>query len=165
MPYGVGCLLVRDRGSLVAAHEGRGAYMQEVRDLEEIPNYFALGPELTRPFRGLPVWLALHMHGVGAFRDELDLMLDLAARAQRELDDIERVETVTVPDLSVVSFRSSRGNEDSMRLFEHLNGSLRVHVSSTTIGGEFVLRLAFLNHRTSHETLDTVLELLHAAPD
>ena len=160
MPYGVGCLLVRDRAALVAAHEGRGAYMQDVQDLDAVPNFFAMGPELTRPFRGLPVWLALHLHGVAAFRTELDRMLDLAGRAQSELGSIAGIEMVTEPDLSVVAFQATAGDDASRRLFQHINTSQRVHISSTTIGGRFILRLAFLNHRTTDETLDDVLDLV-----
>jgi aromatic-L-amino-acid decarboxylase len=165
MPYGIGCLLVRDRRALIAAHEGRGAYMQDVQDLEAVPNYFAMGPELTRPFRGLPVWMALHLHGVTAFRRELDRMLDMAERAQRELDDIDGVETVTTPDLSIVAFRATEGDDESKRLFDYVNASQLAHISSTTINGRFVLRLAFLNHRTTDQTLDSVLHLLKRQHD
>ena len=163
MPYGVGCLLVRDGAALVTAHEGRGAYMQDVQDLDAVPNYFAMGPELTRPFRGLPVWLALHLHGVAAFRRELDRMLDLAERAQQELIAMPGIDPVTTPDLSVVAFRAADGDGRSKRIFEHINDSQIAHVSSTTIGGSFVLRLAFLNHRTTDATLDAVLELIRSA--
>ncbi len=162
MPYGVGCLLVRDRAALIAAHEGRGAYMQDVQDLDAVPNFFAMGPELTRPFRGLPVWLALHLHGVAAFRSELDRMLDLAERAQQELGSITGIETVTAPDLSVVAFRATGGDDETRHLFDHINDSQRAHVSSTTIDGRFTIRLAFLNHRTTDETLDSVLDLVRS---
>ena len=87
-------------------------------------------------------------------------MLDLAESAQRELEAMPGVETVTRPDLSVVAFRAAAGDEESKRTFERINASQEVHVSSTTIDGRFVLRLAFLNHRTTADTLDVALRLI-----
>ncbi len=80
----VGTSPLRDRRELVEAHEGRGAYMQDVVDSDVVPHYFSTGPELTRPFRGLAVWLPLHLHGVARFPAELDRMLDLAGWASDE---------------------------------------------------------------------------------
>ncbi len=164
MPFGIGGLLVKDGDTLVEANSGVGSYMQDVVDIEGLPHFFALGPELTRPFRGLPVWLGLHLHGVGAFRSELDRMLDLAERAQRELDKLKRVRTVGQPDLSVVVFQSIHGDADSKALFDYINDSGRVFLSSSEIHGKFVLRLAFLSPRTKDSDLDAVLELIGSMP-
>ena len=69
LPFGTGCLLVRDPATLRAAHSGDDAhYLQDI-DAADLPDFADLGPELTRPFRGLPLWLPLHLHGVAAFRD------------------------------------------------------------------------------------------------
>lgn len=164
LPYGVGCLVVRDAAALADAHQDRGSYMQDVPELTGLPSYFALSAELTRPFRGLPVWLALHLHGVAAFRAELDRMLDLAEHAQRRIGEIDRVVAVTEPDLSVVALRSTRGDADSRSLFDLVNEQAGVHISSTTIDGRFVLRLAMLNPRTTIGHVDAALDVIEAAP-
>jgi aromatic-L-amino-acid decarboxylase len=148
LPFGVGGLLVRDTKSLIDAHEGRGSYMQDVEG-QELPHYFALGPELTRPNRGLAVWLPLHLHGIARFRDELDRMLDLAEWAADEIGKMPEVELLCDPDLSVVAFSSIEGDEASKRIVDHLNSSRDVYVSSTTIDDRLIVRLAFLSHRTT----------------
>ncbi|MGH8911852.1 MAG: pyridoxal phosphate-dependent decarboxylase family protein, partial [Acidimicrobiia bacterium] len=92
IPFGVGALLVRDRVALVDANGGKGAYMQDEAEREIAGgtiDFSSLGPELTRPFRGLEVWLPLQLHGVAAFRAELDRMLDLADHAYRRLCQVE----------------------------------------------------------------------------
>src|SRR5580704_16037637 len=75
LPYGTGVLLVRDTAALRAAHDGDGggdgSYLQDLSGDAELPDFSALGPELTRDFRGLRVWLPLRLHGVGAFRAAL----------------------------------------------------------------------------------------------
>ena len=77
LPFGVGGLLVREPERLVEAHEGAVRTCANITD-DGLPHYFSMGPELSRPHRGLPVWLALHLHGVDSFRRTLDRMLDLA---------------------------------------------------------------------------------------
>lgn len=152
MPFGVGGLLVRDEATLTGGMDGRGAYMQDVPDhATAIPNYFAMGPELTRPARGLEVWLALHLHGVDAFRRELDRMLDLTEWAAGELAEIEGIEIVAAPELSIVGFKAGAGNDVSRRIADRLNAGAEVHISSTTIGDDFVIRFAFLSQRTTKE--------------
>jgi aromatic-L-amino-acid decarboxylase len=162
LPFGVGGLLVRDTRSLIEAHEGHGSYMQDVAG-QELPHYFALGPELTRPNRGLAVWLPLHLHGVARFRDELDRMLDLAQWAAAEVGAMPELELVCDPDLSVVAFSAGEGDEASRTILDHLNNSGDVYVSSTTIDGQLIVRLAFLSHRTTEAITKRAVELVREA--
>lgn len=161
MPFGVGGVLVRDEKTLIDAHEGSGSYMQDVpAHATAIPNYFAMGPELTRPARGLEVWLALHLHGVAEFRDQLDGMLDLAAWTAKELAAVDGIEVSVEPALSIVAFKSTAGNAVSEQIAQQLNATGEVHVSTTTVGDEFMVRLAFLSQRTSQHVASTVVQLV-----
>ncbi len=161
LPFGVGGLVVRNVEHLVDAHEGRGAYMQDVVD-GDLPHYLSMGPELTRPNRGLPLWLALNLHGVDAFRRTLDSMLDLTERAASRLSEIPNLELVTEPELSIVAFRSTAGNDATAGIQQALNGSGRFHVSSTTISDRLWIRLAFLSQRTTAAVLDEAIALIAA---
>jgi len=163
LPYGLGGLLVKDGAALVEANEGRGAYMQDVLDRPAIPHFFTFGPELSRPYRGLDVWLALNYHGVNAFRSELDRMLDMTADAVARLRSIPTVELAVEPELTVVAFRSTKGDAASQEIMEHLNTSNEVHVSSTTVDGRFTVRLAFLNHRTDGRHAECATDLVAEA--
>ena len=86
--------------------------------MEAVPSFADLSPELTRDFRGLRVWLPLHLHGVGAFRDALDEKLDLARHAYDQLCAIPELELPWEPDLSIVAFRHRDGDEASRRLLD-----------------------------------------------
>lgn len=160
MPFGIGGLLVRDEADLIKSFESRGSYMQDVPDHRTLPNYFAMGPELTRPARGLEAWLALHLHGVDRFRSELDRMLDLAAWSAGRLAEIPNIEIATTPELSIVAFRATESDDKSRAIAEHLVDSGDIHVSSTTIGGHFIVRLAFLSQRTTPAIAERAVELI-----
>jgi aromatic-L-amino-acid decarboxylase len=68
LPYGTGALLVADGEVLRAAHSVTASYMpasQEDTDLYDPHQY---GPDLSRGFPGLRVWLALKLYGAARYR-------------------------------------------------------------------------------------------------
>lgn len=157
IPFGVGALLVRDRSLLLEANAVKGAYMQDQWESEL--DFSSLGPELTRPYRGMHVWLPLQLHGVAAFRTELDEALDLAEQAYERLRHCDWVERVWRPDLSIVAFQcpdDGRGR----RALEAANASGKVFLSSTSIEDRYVLRLAILNRRTTSAHIDEAIDRL-----
>jgi aromatic-L-amino-acid decarboxylase len=138
--------------------------MQDVPEHgREIPNYFAMGPELTRPPRGLEVWLALHLHGIQPFRSELDRMLDLTAWTAQALAEMPEIEVIADPELSIVAFRAAAGDATTRTIARHMNDSGDVHVSSTTVDGHFLVRLAFLSQRTTHDVARRAIALIQEA--
>ena len=167
LPYGTGILLVRDIASLHAAHDmdtDDASYMQDVKRDEILPDFSALGPELTREFRGLRLWLPLHLHGVSTFRDVLDEKLDLAEHAYNDLVKDDGLELPWKPDLSTVAFRLRSGGDDAnRRLHDRINATGRLFLSSTRINKRDMLRLCILSHRTRREHVDQMLKIIHWA--
>jgi aromatic-L-amino-acid decarboxylase len=162
IPFGAGALLVRDEAHLIDANQGRGAYLREEDRHSGLRDIAALGPELTRPFRALQMWLPLHLHGVAPFRETLDLYLDLAEHAHSRLVGIEGLETPWHPDLSIVAFRFADDELGRLTL-DDLNRERVVHLSPTTIAGRLVLRFAILNRRTTRGHLDHAIDMMEKA--
>src|ERR1700722_1675752 len=167
LPYGTGVLLVRDTAPLRAAHSGDGgdgSYLQDLSGDDELPDFSALGPELTRDFRGLRVWLPLRLYGVGAFRAALEEKLDLAAHAHADLAGDPRLELPWPPDLSTVAFRLRDGDDEAnLRFLGRINATGQVFSSSTRVGGRVLLRLCILSHRTHLVHVDRALRIIPAA--
>jgi len=125
------------------------------------PDYGHLGPELTREFRGLRLWLPLHLHGVAAFRAELDEKLDLAELAYRELAGDPLFEVPWEPDLSVVVFRLRGEDDDASRaLLDTVNATGQIFLSSTQVEGRFFLRMNPTSHRTHAPDVRHALALI-----
>lgn len=159
IPFGVGALIARNEGALVDAHQGRGAYLRDEDSYMGIRDISSLGPELTRPFRGLSVWLPLQLHGVAPFRDALDQSLDLAFHSYQRLRNIEGVEARWAPDLSVVAFGFE--DDDLGRLaWDNVNRDRTVHLSPTIIEERFILRMAILNRRSTLEHVDRAIDII-----
>jgi aromatic-L-amino-acid decarboxylase len=163
LPYGISALLVRHPGALERAHGATGPYQRDVTRVPRLPHYFLRGPELTRPFRGVLIWLPLHLHGVARFRVVLDRCLDLAQEAAKRIGAMPGVECVGGTDLSIVAFRAAAGDEATQAVVDAINGSGRFHVSSTTLDGRTTIRLAFLHPRTGQAELEGVLEIVRGA--
>lgn len=166
MPCGSGAVLVRKGKHLLEAFHYEADYMQDrptLASLSEI-SPSELSPELTRPFRGLRLWLSLKLIGLRPFRAALEEKLLLARHFYHELRKIEGVEVGPVPDLSVVTFRwlPKRGNPDdyNQRLLNAVQQDGRIFITSTRLRGQFWLRLAVLCAATHREHMDLALEIL-----
>ncbi len=166
VPWGTGVVLIKDRNAMARAHAYQAAYLADFSaDLgAHDPSPADLSPELTRPFRGLRVWMTLQLAGVGALRAALEEKLVLAEYAHLRLGEREDIEVGPPPDLSVVIFRWVPRDRDSNEANHQLNHALqddgRIYLSSTIIDGQVTLRLAILNARTHLAHVDDAIDAI-----
>ncbi len=162
LPYGTGCLLVRDAEALREAHGSRAGYLQDLHEAGSLVSFADISPELSREFRGLRLWLPLKLFGVAAFRDNLREKLELARWAWEELRRAPGFECLDEPQLSVVPFRyvPKSGDADAFnaRLMQAVHARRRVFLSSTTLRGRYVLRLCILSFRTHGDRVAMAIE-------
>ncbi|HVT58798.1 MAG TPA: aminotransferase class I/II-fold pyridoxal phosphate-dependent enzyme [Thermoanaerobaculia bacterium] len=170
LPYGTGALLVRDGQALYRAHSVTADYMPPLQETADLIDFCEISPELSRPFRGLGVWLPLKLLGAGPFRDALDEKLDLARHAAAALRNLPGVEILAEPELSLLAFRLAPPGRDTAALnrlnrtwLERVNARQRVYLTGTLLNGLFALRICVLSFRTHRERLDQGLEDLGAA--
>ena len=170
LPYGTGCLVARDGGALERAHALHAAYLPARPPGEEWWDFSALSPELSRPFRGLGVWLPMKLLGAGAFRAALDEKLDLAAWAAREVGALPGVRLVAPPDLSLFAFRHELPGEGreardarNREWLVRTNARKRVYLTATELADGYALRICVLSFRTHRERMEMALEDLRAA--
>lgn len=170
LPYGTGAVLVKDGRLLARSNAYYADYMQDAKrrgreqETRFSPADYSL--ELTRPFRGPRMWFPLKLFGLKPFRAALAEKIWLARYFYREMDKLEGFEIGPHPDLSIVTFRyrPKSGDADGFnrRLLQAVHEDGKVFITSTMIGGKFILRLAVLNFRTHRETIDYLLELLQS---
>ena len=167
VPYESGCVLVRER----AAHEGAfkvpASYLSSLdRGLgarEPILSY--LGPELSRAFRALKVWMLLKEHGSARYaavvRQTVELARHLAGRVARH----PRLELLAPVPLNVVNLRYSDLRLEPAAL-DALNREIlmRLHESGvavpshTLLRGRFAIRAALVSHRSRAEDVDLLVD-------
>jgi aromatic-L-amino-acid decarboxylase len=168
LPYGTGCLLVRDGRHLKAPHASTTGYLPPLNDDSLAQDFAEYSPELSRDFRGLRVWLPLKIFGAQAFRESLDEKLDLAAYAAHEIDAIPELELLAQPDLSLVAFRKiAKSGEDANRInqefLQRVLATRKVWLSGAWVKGRFTQRICVMHFRTHRGEVDQALELIRSA--
>ena len=180
LPYGTGCLLVRDRATLRKAHAESAAYLQDIavtRTSPKAPPTSA--PSCRATSAGYGSGFPSMLHGAAAFREALHEKLDLARVFHDGLKRLREarlpLEIVDEPQLSVVPFRLERRGGESLpdwnrrnaALNEAINARGRVFLSSTLLPGQegdvFTLRVCVLSFRTHATRIDQALEDVAAA--
>ena len=164
IPAGLGAVLVRNGDLLEKAHDYQAVYLRDARGMAEERSPAELGPELTKHYRALRLWLPLHFHGLAAYRAALHEKVLLANYAHERLAAMKGFEVGPSPELSVVTFRfvPSSGDPDqaNRRLFQDMLDDGRLFLSSTELNGAFTLRLVPLSFRTHLAQVDLALDLL-----
>ena len=170
LPYGTGCLLVKDAGTLKRAHTVRADYMPPMQGSEDLVDFCEISPELSRDFRGLRVWLPLKMYGLDAFRDALDEKLDLTEWIEARLRELPGIQVLGSPQLSVVAFRlapkgvaEGRLNDLNRNFLGRINAKKRVFLTETHLDGRFVIRICILNFRTHRDRVEMCLKDIRAS--
>lgn len=170
LPYGTGAVLVRDGETLRRAHSLTAEYMPGFQDDPGRVDFSQYSPELSRPFRGLRVWLPFKMAGAGAFRAQLEEKLALARLAADRLREMEGIEMLAEPQLSLFAFRlapAGRPEEElealNRRFIDAVNARQRVFLTGTHLLGRFALRICVLSFRTHRDRMEQALEDLEAA--
>jgi aromatic-L-amino-acid/L-tryptophan decarboxylase len=170
LPYGTGALLVRDGAALRAAHEATAAYLPAMPHPADFYDPSQHGPELSRGFPGLRVWLSVKLYGAAAFRDAVAEKRELALDAARRVAELPGVVIDAPPDLSLFAFHLSwpgatRADEDdaTRALMDRTTRRGRVMLTGCTAHGRFLGRVCVLSFRTHQPQIDALIEDMAAA--
>jgi aromatic-L-amino-acid/L-tryptophan decarboxylase len=165
LPYGTGALLVRDGAALRAAHEATAAYLPAMPHPEDFYDPSQHGPELSRGFPGLRVWLSVKLYGAAAFRQSIVEKRALTIDAERRVAALPGIVIDAAAELSLFAFHltrpgASRADEDAMTkaLIERTTSRGRVMVTGATAKGRYLGRVCVLSFRTHQAQVDALVD-------
>ena len=158
VPYDAGFLLVRDRAAHKATFAAPATYLSRApRGLAAGDDWPCdYGPDLSRGFRALKVWLTFQTLGADAIAAAIEANRAAALRLAGHVAASETFELAAPVPLNIVCFRrkgdrdGALGQELVMRLQERGLAA----PSTTRIGGRTVIRAAIFNHRTRLADID-----------
>jgi glutamate/tyrosine decarboxylase-like PLP-dependent enzyme len=169
VPYDAGCIVVRDAARQIETFSTEAAYLRrQQRGLASGDIWPCdLGPDLSRGFRALKVWMTLSVYGadrIGAIAEQTcALAANLAERIDRE-PALERLAPVA---LNIVCFRFIAADEDLDRLNTDIVADLQLAgiaaPSTTTVNGVTAVRAAVVNHRTTKADVEGLVDAVLAA--
>ena len=159
-PFDCCALLYRDPDAARLSHAQEAGYLSFLDAWGDWnPSDFAV--HLTRRSRGLPFWFSLAVHGTQAYANAIDITMDLAVYAAQQVDAAEHLTLTMDPVLSVVVFE--RNGWDAQ---QYQDWSVKVMHEGTAFvvpsrhDGKPVYRFCFVNPRTTHDDIDTIIERL-----
>jgi aromatic-L-amino-acid decarboxylase len=170
-PLEAGCALVRDAEALRAAF----AYHPPYYHFEEFAtNYVDYGPQNSRGFRALKVWLALRHVGAAGYRrmiaDDIRLSRAMAEAVGRhtELELATQCLSITTFRYVPLDLRRRVGEELVERHLDALNRELldrlqrggEAFVSNAVIDGRYVLRACIVNFHTTPGDVEALPEIV-----
>jgi len=170
-PLEAGCALVRDQDALRAAF----AYHPPYYHFEErATNYVDYGPQNSRGFRALKVWLAMRQVGAAGYRrmiaDDIRLSRAMAEAVGRhpELEFATQELSITTFRFVPGDLRAQAGTPSVEPHLDALNRELvdrlqrggEVFVSNAVVGGRYLLRACIVNFHTARADVEALPEIV-----
>ncbi len=161
VPYDAGCVLVADPALHLQTFVQSLAYLTHAeRGLAGNPPWPRdLGPDLSREFRALKIWMTLRAYGAEGLERVVDrgcaVARHLAARVAAE----PLLELLAPVTLNIVCFCVRDGSDQLNRdIVADLQEAGIAAPSTTTIDGRLAIRAALFNHRTIEADADALVD-------
>jgi glutamate/tyrosine decarboxylase-like PLP-dependent enzyme len=161
-----GCVLMRDFGALSRSFHSDASYIW----LDEAERHgvdFAMhGPQFSRGFAALKVWVSLLAHGRAAYGRRIAHDVALIRYLGELVEEHPDFELMCEPRLSICCFRYRpagwNGSEEQLdrvneRLLTAIMADGRVYCSNAVIDGRFGLRACIVNFRTEAADVERLL--------
>ncbi|RUT25586.1 cytochrome D ubiquinol oxidase subunit I [Asaia sp. W19] len=159
-PYDAGCVLVRDRALHAQAFAQSLSYLTRAdRGLAgNAPWPCDFGPDLSRGFRALKVWMTIAHYGARRLGEMVAECCAVARYLAERVEADARYLLMAPVALNIVCFTlADRDDKAIDDLVKDLHESGVAAPSTTRIQGRLVIRAAIVNHRTTRETIDAML--------
>jgi glutamate/tyrosine decarboxylase-like PLP-dependent enzyme len=171
-PHSGGCVVVRDARLLRDAFSVTAGYVKQDRESTGRGEDFGqMGPQFSRGFQALKVWVSLLAHGWDPYRARISHDAALARYLGERVTERLEFELACPVGLSICCFRfvppGLPAGSDRDAYLDKLNERLmtevqqdgRVFYSNAILGDRYVLRVCIVNFRTEADDLDAVLEV------
>jgi aromatic-L-amino-acid/L-tryptophan decarboxylase len=168
VPYEAGAALVREPGRMAEAFRRPAPYLVHDPDspVAGPVSFNERGPELSRGFKALKVWMGLKRHGRQGYAAAVEHDVAMARVLADELRARPDFELLAEPTLSIVGFRyrpEGISDEDALarlnrRIVNRLVGDGSFFLAPTLLKGRTAMRVAIVNFRTTDADLRALVD-------
>ncbi|KAL6837342.1 PLP-dependent transferase [Trichoderma camerunense] len=163
--YACGILLVRDKQHLIDSFATEAEYIRDAEEVDDVPNFWNLGLELTRPARAMKLWFTLRVLGVDMFGRAIDHGINMAEYAEKQIRLQPDWQITSPASLAAVTFRYAPPGKSEKEL-DALNVAISQKVIAdniagiltTKLRGRIVLRICLLNPLTDEAMMKKVID-------
>jgi aromatic-L-amino-acid decarboxylase len=169
LPVDVGCVIYRAPEIARAAFAHEAEYTRVIgEEADEAFAFWDYGPELSRRFRALKVWMLLKGVGLDSLSKTIETNLACARYLESMVQASDDFEMAAPVELSIFCFRHVpvQVRNESPETIDACNERLLValqrdgssYLSNATLGGRFALRGCVLNYRTTLRDMEILLD-------
>ena len=182
IPYECGAVLVREQDVLARTFAMDASYLRgSIAEAPEEFDYYEFGPQMSRGFRALKLWMTMKHYGLAGYRALLRKSVTCAEHLDALVSDHDDFATIQEPNLFIYSFRyvpadiqqalSDPPAVPLARVYQYLddlNQSIADEIvqsglaflTTTTVRSRRALRMSICSHRTSEEDIEMVVDNL-----
>lgn len=167
--YSCGMVLVRDRANLLNTYSTHPEYLKDLQDRTDLVNPWDLGPELTRPARGLKLWFTLQAMGSAGLAEAVEHGFTLARWVEDECRKNPDIEIVSPAQMAMVNFRYAPAglaedelDELNLDISRRMLESGYAGVFTTELAGKKVLRVCAIHPEAKEEDMRGTVQRLNA---
>jgi len=175
VPYDAGCVLVRDRATLRTSFAAEQVYLERQERGLGGGDFWPCdyGPELSRGFRALKVWVTVQRHGMDALAAAIEKNCHQAADLAERIESHPRLELTAPVASNIVCFRyvpdaaleAEAVDELQREIVTRLQESGVAVLSTTRRSGRLTIRAALTNQRTRSEDIAVVIDAVASIGD
>lgn len=178
--YEYGAVFLRSYDVLANTFAMDASYLRgSIAETPEEFDFYEFGPQMSRGFRALKLWMTLKHYGVAGYRALLRSGVDCAEHLDSLVRDHDDFATVHEPNLFIYSFRyipadlreavDDLPDASLVRVHQYLDElnqgivdevvqSGLAFLTTTTIHGRRALRMSICSHRTTRADIEAVFE-------
>lgn len=164
--YDAGCVLVRDPEAHRRSFTIPASYLSNLKGgvATGATLFGDMGIDLSRGFRALKAWMSIKTHGFDMYAKMVEKNVAQASYLASLVEVHRELELVAPVPLNVVCFRyvgdgsSADLNSINERILVRLQEDGIAVPSGVTINGNFALRVANVNHRSTRADFDVLVE-------
>lgn len=174
VPYECGCVLIRDPDRQHRAFSMHAPYLRGILpDAHLGLDFYENGPQMSRGFKALKLWMTLKHYGAEGYRRLLAQNVQCAEHLDRLVRADPDFEALHRPTLNLYCFRFRPARlrdaadvpaEDLDRLNQRIADAVQLSglafVMTSQLRGRTVLRLSICSHRTTLGDIERVFEEL-----
>ena len=170
--YSCSVVMARNSRNLTGSFYSHPEYLADAMAEDTDTEFWDMGPELTRPARGLKLWTTLQIMGQDAIGKAVEHGYELAEMAEEKLRKCQDWEVVSGASLGTVNFRYVSDKVRSKDL-DRINAAAAAAVTAsgyaqvytTELQGKKVMRLCIINPETTSEDVTETLDRLKNAAE
>ena len=165
--YGCATVLVQNVEDLYQSFHVSPEYLKDIEKDDGLLNMYDIGIELTRPARGLKLWLTLQVLGSELMSSAIEQGFKFSKWTQEWAESKPNWEVVSPAQMAMVNFRyapadltEEQKNDLNTRICARLNESGYAAMFTTILNGKTCVRLCAIHPETTRDDIMTTLQLL-----